>query len=165
MCFCGLTSLNTNQGMEHQNLVYKCSLHHLLILANCLLISYHNKPSLQILFPQSRRPSSRLLGSVKYHYHFVKQLDNIFLGLTILSVRFHQLQRKMTHRVFLLFQSPRVSFPSWPGIGPWPPALGTRNLSHWTTREVPPQLFLYVILVYPMRHGTNLFATLCLSVT
>ena len=87
MCFCGLTSLNTNQGMEHQNLVYKCSLHHLLILANCLLISYHNKPSLQILFPQSRRPSSRLLGSVKYYYHFVKQFDNICLGLTILQCK------------------------------------------------------------------------------
>ena len=24
-----------------------------------------------------------------------------------------------------------------PGIEPWPPALGARSLTHWTTREVP----------------------------
>ena len=23
------------------------------------------------------------------------------------------------------------------GLNPWPPALGTHSLSHWTTREVP----------------------------
>ena len=23
----------------------------------------------------------------------------------------------------------------WPGIEPWPPALGTQSLNHWTTRE------------------------------
>ena len=27
---------------------------------------------------------------------------------------------------------------SWPGIEPGPPELGTRSLSHWTTREDPP---------------------------
>ena len=26
---------------------------------------------------------------------------------------------------------------SWPGMEPWPTALGTRSLNHWTTREVP----------------------------
>ena len=30
----------------------------------------------------------------------------------------------------------------WPGIEPWPPALGAWNLSHWTTREVPTLLLL-----------------------
>ena len=25
----------------------------------------------------------------------------------------------------------------WPGIEPWPPALGASSLSHWTAREVP----------------------------
>ena len=29
----------------------------------------------------------------------------------------------------------------WPRIEPRPPTLGARSLSHWTTREVPPQLF------------------------
>ena len=29
----------------------------------------------------------------------------------------------------------------WPGIEPEPPALGTWNLIHWTTREVPPDNF------------------------
>ena len=31
----------------------------------------------------------------------------------------------------------------WPGIEPGPPALGVQSLSHWTTREVPHQLFLF----------------------
>ena len=30
----------------------------------------------------------------------------------------------------------------WPGIEPRPLALGTQNLSHWTTREVPIALFI-----------------------
>ena len=30
----------------------------------------------------------------------------------------------------------------WPGIKPWPPALGAWSLSHWTTREVPNIRFL-----------------------
>ena len=30
----------------------------------------------------------------------------------------------------------------WPGIEPRPPALGAQSLCHWTTREVPRQLFL-----------------------
>ena len=30
----------------------------------------------------------------------------------------------------------------WPGIKPRSPALGAQNLSHWTTREVPRDLFL-----------------------
>ena len=29
----------------------------------------------------------------------------------------------------------------WPGIEPWPPALGAQSLSHWITREVPIYLF------------------------
>ena len=36
---------------------------------------------------------------------------------------------------------------SWPGIRPWPPALGTWSLSHWTTREVPPKIFFLLRLV------------------
>ena len=31
---------------------------------------------------------------------------------------------------------------SWPGIEPWPPALGVRSLSHLTTKEVPIFIFL-----------------------
>ena len=31
----------------------------------------------------------------------------------------------------------------WPGIEPKPCALGARNLSHWTTREVPIKLFSF----------------------
>ena len=31
-----------------------------------------------------------------------------------------------------------------PGIEPMPPALGAEGLKHWTTREVPPLLFLNV---------------------
>ena len=31
----------------------------------------------------------------------------------------------------------------WPGIEPWPPALGAWNSSHWTTREV---LFSYIFI-------------------
>ena len=27
-----------------------------------------------------------------------------------------------------------------PGIEPWPPVLGAQSLSHWTTREVPPEV-------------------------
>ena len=30
----------------------------------------------------------------------------------------------------------------WPGIEPWPPALGAWSLSHWTTKEVPDIRFL-----------------------
>ena len=30
----------------------------------------------------------------------------------------------------------------WPDIEPRSPALGTQNLSHWTTREVPITLFI-----------------------
>ena len=29
-----------------------------------------------------------------------------------------------------------------PGIKPGPPALGVRSLTHWTTREVPPNIFI-----------------------
>ena len=134
MCFRGLTSLNTNQGMEHQNLVYKCSFHHLLIIANCLLISYYDKPSLQILFPQSRRPSSRLLESINYYNHFVKQFDSTSLGLTILRCKITPAPERNDSPCF-----PAEShFHPGPGIGLGAPALGTPNLSHWTTREVPP---------------------------
>ena len=35
----------------------------------------------------------------------------------------------------------------WPGIRPWPPALGAWSLSHWTTREVPPKIFFLLHLV------------------
>ena len=34
---------------------------------------------------------------------------------------------------------------SWPGIKPGLPALELWNLSHWTTREVPPSLLLMII--------------------
>ena len=41
-----------------------------------------------------------------------------------------------------MFGMPGLSCSMWvlvsqPGIKPGPPALGTRSLSHWTTREVP----------------------------
>ena len=36
----------------------------------------------------------------------------------------------------------------WPGIKPWPPALGAQSLSHWATREVPNfGLILTLVLV------------------
>ena len=38
-----------------------------------------------------------------------------------------------------------------PGIEPAPPAVESRNLNHWTTREVPRQLFLHSDLSCGMR--------------
>ena len=35
----------------------------------------------------------------------------------------------------------------WPGIEPWPPALGEQSLSHWTTREVPQKWTLIIQLL------------------
>ena len=120
--------------MERQDLVYKYSLNHLVIIANCLLISCYDKPSLQILFPQSRRPSSRLLESINYYNHFVKQFHNTSLGLTILQYKITPAPEGN--------DSPRLPaeshFHPGPGISPRPPALGTPSLSCWTMREVPP---------------------------
>lgn len=94
----------------------------------------YDKPSLQILFPQSRRPSSRLLESINYYNHFVKQFHNTSLGLTILRYKITPAPEGN--------DSPRLPaeshFHPGPGIGPRPPALGTPSLSCWTTREVPP---------------------------
>ena len=48
----------------------------------------------------------------------------------------------------------------WPGIEPGPPALGAQSLSHWTTREVPPNIlklspkttFIYTNIYIWMQH-------------
>ena len=40
-------------------------------------------------------------------------------------------------RVQDLLVAARRDLVSWPGFEPGPPALGTRSLNHWTTREVP----------------------------
>ena len=42
---------------------------------------------------------------------------------------------------------------TWPGIEPWPPPLGARSPSHWTTREVPD----YTLLKF----GRNLILNPC----
>ena len=36
----------------------------------------------------------------------------------------------------------------WPGIRPWPPALGVWSLSHWITKEVPGMTFQFPCLCY-----------------
>ena len=38
----------------------------------------------------------------------------------------------------------------WPGIEPGPPSLGAQNLSHWTTRETPVDISLYLSSFSPI---------------
>ena len=38
---------------------------------------------------------------------------------------------------YVIFSCSMWDLVPWPGIEPWPPALGVQSLSHWTTGEVP----------------------------
>ena len=50
----------------------------------------------------------------------------------------------------------------WPGIEPGPPALRMKNLSHWTTREVPDEWQSHSVVSASLQpHGLELSKLLC----
>ena len=85
---------------------------------------------------------------------------DVYLVVPGLSYGMWDLQSLLQHTGF--FSCSMWNLVPWPGIEPWPPALGVQRLSHWTTMEVLRQCFKEIVSLVMMRYITGKGKSKCL---